>query len=208
MDGGSIPPISTVPSREGEERETAVTLIGGGIVPVLLVVSGPPGTGKSTVADLVAPRLPAVRLSIDDLEDAMRACGLSAEETGVAAYEAVRAAAQQNLVLGSDVVVDAVNASTAARETWRRAAGASGTVLLLAVIDPPALSAMHRARLEGRARGFGALPEPRWDEVERLMAATEPWPHDAIRLSADRPAHELADDLVAAVSRRRASGSA
>ena len=47
--------------------------------------------------------------------------------TGVAAYEAVRAAAEQNLRLGCTVIVDAVNDSEPARDTWRRAGAATGT---------------------------------------------------------------------------------
>jgi Mg-chelatase subunit ChlI len=49
--------------------------------PVLVVLSGPPGVGKSTVADAVAALHPAVRLSIDDVEEAMLACGLDPDRT-------------------------------------------------------------------------------------------------------------------------------
>jgi predicted kinase len=70
------------------------------IVVALIVLSGPPGVGKSTVADALAALHPAARLSIDDVEEAMRACGIPDAQTGVAAYEVVRAAAEQNLAIG------------------------------------------------------------------------------------------------------------
>jgi len=90
---------------------------------MLIVISGLPGTGKTAVAAGVAARLRAVHLSIDTVEDAMLGAGLAPGwQTGVAAYEATRAAAEQNLALGRDVVVDAVNDSEPARQTWRRAA--------------------------------------------------------------------------------------
>ncbi|MDQ1699643.1 MAG: hypothetical protein QOG34_1506, partial [Frankiaceae bacterium] len=64
-----------------------------------------------------------VHLSIDAVEDALLGAGLARDQTtGIAAYEAVRAAAEQNLLLGRLVIVDAVNDTTAARRTWTNAA--------------------------------------------------------------------------------------
>jgi predicted kinase len=77
---------------------------------VLIVISGLPGTGKTAVAAGIAARLNAVHLSIDTAEDAMLGAGLpSGWETGVAAYEVTRAAAEQNLALGWDVVIELIS---------------------------------------------------------------------------------------------------
>lgn len=73
----------------------------------LVVVSGLPGVGKTSVAEIVATRTRSVHLSIDAVEESILACGLpSGWQVGVAAYEAVRAMAEQNLLLGHDVIVD------------------------------------------------------------------------------------------------------
>jgi predicted kinase len=165
-------------------------------MPVLLVLSGPPGIGKSTLGDAVAALHPAVRLSIDDVEEAMLACGLAAAETGVAAYEVVRAAAEQNLALGTDVVVDAVNDSEPARLTWTRAAAATGAHLVIAVLSMDDATA-HRRRLEGRTRPFVRIPEPTWDEVTARSASAAPWDDDVLHLDASRPSHELARAVLA-----------
>jgi predicted kinase len=144
---------------------------------VLIVVSGLPGTGKSAVAEAVAAGAGAVQLSIDVVEDALLGAGLRPGwETGVAAYEVVRAAAEQNLALGRTVVVDAVNDSEPARQTWRDAAASAGVEVRFVVLvcsDP----LEHRARLERRRRGFRHLPEPTWARVEAI--AYTPWsdPH-------------------------------
>ena len=79
---------------------------------MLVVISGLPGTGKSAVATEVAREVGGVHLSIDTVEDALLGAGFPHSwTTGVAAYEAVRSAAEQNLDLGRIVVVDAVNDS-------------------------------------------------------------------------------------------------
>jgi predicted kinase len=166
-------------------------------VTALIVLSGPPGIGKSTVADAVAALHPAVRLSIDDVEEAMLACGLTPEQTGVAAYEVVRAAAEQNLAQGLGVVVDAVNDSEPARETWRRAARATGADLLQVVLAMDD-ARTHRARLEGRSRPFVRLAEPTWASVAGARPA--PWGDEALRLDAARPAEELARAVLAALA--------
>lgn len=153
---------------------------------VLVVISGLPGTGKSAVAAEVARRLGAVHLSIDSVEDALLGAGMEPGwTTGVAAYEAVRAAAEQNLRLGRTVIVDAVNDSEPARDTWRRAGAATGTTPHFFVLEL-ADTAEHRRRLEGRARGLAHVGEPSWSDVRSRAEAFEPWqgPHDWIDASA------------------------
>jgi predicted kinase len=164
---------------------------------VLIVISGLPGTGKSAVAAELAARLGAVHLSIDPVEDALLGAGLPRSwETGVAAYEAARVMAEQNLALGASVVVDAVNDSEPARETWRMAAARTRAELafvLLALDDEPE----HRRRLESRRRDLAHVPEPTWDEVTARAAAYAPWPDGTcLRVDARRPVDAVALELV------------
>ena len=165
----------------------------------LFVLSGPPGVGKSTVADALAALHPATRLSIDDVEEAMLACGVPAASTGIAAYEVVRAAAEQNLALGQDVIVDAVNDSEPARETWSRAAAVTGAELVIAVLAIEDRD-LHRSRLEGRVRPFVRIAEPIWSAVQERTAASAPWGDDVLRLDAALPATDLARQVLVAIT--------
>lgn len=169
----------------------------------LIVVSGLPGAGKTSVAEVVAARTRSVHLSIDAVEESLLACGLpSGWQVGVAAYEAVRAMAEQNLRLGHDVIVDAVNDSEEARQTWRTAASRTGAFLEfvhLMISD----AREHERRLSGRDRGLVFVGEPSWTDVERRRADYAVWSDDVLEFdTAARAADEIADALVVRFSRR------
>jgi predicted kinase len=166
---------------------------------VLVVVSGLPGVGKTTVARGVAGRLRAVHLSVDAVEDGLLEAGLEpGRTTGVAAYEAVAAAARQNLVLGTTVGVDAVNDSDGARATWRRAAAGAGVEVRFFVLLPPS-KAEHQRRLRVRDRGHRHVQEPSWLDVVDRARDYEPSGDAAVALDATAPAEALADDVLAAL---------
>jgi predicted kinase len=173
---------------------------------VLVVLSGLPGTGKSAVATALATHLGAVHLSIDPIEDALLGAGLPRSwETGVAAYEAARVVTEANLALGLTVVVDAVNDSEPARDTWRAAAAATGSdpvFVVLALED----GVEHRRRLETRVRGLENVPEPSWDDVTARAAAYAPWAEgECLQVDARRPVEDLVVELVGRLAGEPAS---
>lgn len=164
---------------------------------MLVVVSGLPGTGKSAVAADLAARLSAVHLSIDPIEDALIGAGLPQSwQTGTAAYEAARAVAEQNLVLGRTVVVDAVNDSEPARETWRVGSARAGVSLAFVPLTLDD-EAEHRRRLEGRVRDLAHVREPSWDDVRARAAASAPWADGTcLRVSAEGSVDQLVIEVM------------
>lgn len=163
--------------------------------PVLIVISGLPGVGKTTLAAALADRIRAIHLSVDSVEEAMLGAGLEPGwTTGVAAYEAVRAAAEQNLRLGHTVVVDAVNDSAAARQTWREATSATLSVLRFVLLLPPP-PPEHQRRLSQRRRGLSHVQDPTWEQVVARSQTYEEWTDSAIKLPASASLDSLLDRL-------------
>ena len=167
---------------------------------VLIVISGLPGVGKTTLAAALARRIRSTHVSVDAIEDALLSAGCEPGwTTGVAAYEAARAAAEQNLALGQTVVVDAVNDSDGARQTWRRAATSTGAVLRFVLLRPPRPEE-HQRRLRDRTRPLLHVPEPSWDRVVERALAYEPWSDPLIEVSAQETVAALVERLVLAQS--------
>ncbi|WP_052357654.1 AAA family ATPase [Leifsonia aquatica] len=99
-------------------------------VPVLVVMAGLPGSGKSTIGEIVASRIGATPISVDPIEASILRAGIDADQpTGLAAYLVADTLAEQVLVSGRSVVVDAVNAVEPARLQWRDLAERCGVAL-------------------------------------------------------------------------------
>ena len=86
---------------------------------MLIVFSGLPGTGKTTISQLLARRCSATYLRMDSIEQAMKSPMAEHGEVGIGGYLVAYQIAKANLMLGSTVVVDAVNPVQVVRQTWR-----------------------------------------------------------------------------------------
>ena len=157
---------------------------------MLIVFAGLPGTGKTTLARLIAGQMRATFLRIDTIEQAIRASGVLAGEVGPSGYLVGYALAEANLVLGQDVVADSVNPLAITREAWRQAAAnASVPCIEIEVVcsDP----AEHRRRVETRVTDVAGLQLPSWEAVQRRDY--EPW--DRPRLVVDTAGRSVAETL-------------
>lgn len=136
---------------------------------LLVEFGGLPATGKSTLARRLAVDTAAVWLRIDEIEGALRRNGLTADQTGVAAYSVAHDVAAGHLRRGLTVIADAVNPVAEARAGWRelaRSAGSRHVVIETVCPDP----AEHRRRVETRGDDLPGWSYPDWSEVRAAAA--------------------------------------
>ncbi len=95
---------------------------------MLIVFSGLPGTGKTTIARTLAPHLAATYLRIDSIEQGLRDAGLA--QVGKAGYQIALQLAEANLALGNRVLADCVNPVQESRQAWQALASRQGVRLL------------------------------------------------------------------------------
>lgn len=154
---------------------------------MLVVFSGLPGTGKTTISRALATRLSATYLRVDEIEQVLRSAGFLGNDVGPAGYAIGNALAASNLAIGQTVIVDCVNPVRESRQGWRATAKRAKTTLLEVEVvcsDP----VEHRRRVEQRSSEIDRLALPSWLAV--LDRDYSPWhdPHvviDTARLAAN-----------------------
>jgi predicted kinase len=170
-------------------------------VTMLVVFSGLPGTGKTTIAGRLAARRAAIYLRIDVIEQAIRGAGVLAGDVGPAGYLVANALAASNLANGLTVIADCVNPVRESREGWRAtAARAQAKLVEVEVVcsDP----AEHRRRIETRETDVDGLILPTWHDI--LERDYVPWdePHLVIDTARVSP-----DEAIAVIERQMAAVS-
>lgn len=95
-------------------------------MPRLVMMSGLPGSGKSTLSRLLAARTGAELLRVDVFEQDLRNTHGQDFDVGAMGYRQGYDLAAHYLAAGKDVIADAVNAVEAARQGWRDVASAAG----------------------------------------------------------------------------------
>jgi predicted kinase len=163
---------------------------------MLIVIAGLPGSGKSTLADDLASALHCAVLGVDQAQAAMWRAGISqSEPTHHAAYLVAEALAAEQLALGHDVIIDAVNGPEHARDRWRRLAGRSQVELKFIEVHCSD-EQLHRRRLVHRVRQIEGFPEPTWDEILRRRKEFPAWTDNRLTLDT---VNERPDNLKAAL---------
>jgi predicted kinase len=149
---------------------------------MLIVVAGLPGSGKSTMAVDLGRALNCAVLGVDQAEAAMWRAGVSrSAPTHHAAYLVVAALAAEQLALGHDVIVDAVNGPEPARAQWRDLAGQMNAELKFIVVECGD-DRVFRDRLEHRSRNIAGFPEPTWEGVLRRRAEFPAWTDERLTI--------------------------
>lgn len=142
----------------------------------MIVVSGLPGAGKSTVATSLADEFNATLLSKDVIEAALWRSNVRRDQNSFwVSHEIMNALATDAVRRGHHVIIDSVATTEEVRRDWRnlaRRGGAAFVVIVCTCSD----EAVHRSRLGGRDRGIAGWPELEWGDVEQVARRFEPWP--------------------------------
>lgn len=160
---------------------------------MLLVLSGLPGVGKTTIAREVATAIGAVHLRIDSIEQVLRDAGIEVEGEG---YAVAYAVAEDNLRVGRSVIADCVNPWPSTRNAWVAVAGRAG-VPVVNVEIMCSDETEHRRRVESRAPDIAGHILPTWAEV--VARDYRPW--DGERLVIDTARSDVYESVNAILTR-------
>lgn len=159
----------------------------------LIIFSGLPGTGKSTLAEAIGRDLGIPVFAKDWLEAALLRSKLKStcedKSLGFAGYELLTILAQRQLMLNQSAILDSVAAVKTLRTTWQELAKqnyANYYVIECICSD----ESIHRARLRERQRNIPGWHELEWSEVERVKGYYSAWEGERLVLDMVNPFNE------------------
>lgn len=156
---------------------------------MLIMFSGLPGAGKTTIAKALAAKHAATYIRVDEIEHALKQHWGDGREIGATGYVVAFAMASSNLKLGNMVVADSVNPVPESRQGWRDAARG---VRLLEVEVICSDGEEHRRRVEARLPDIDGFKVPTWASV----ASHHYVPWDSSRLILDTAILSESDAII------------
>ena len=169
--------------------------------PVFIILSGLPGTGKSTIARAVGRALPAIVVESDFVRKSLfPQPDYSAQESRFT-HAVCRAVARQLLKKGYSVISDATNLKEWHRSLLVRIAEQSSATTLIVQLTAP--QPVIRARL--RHRFIRRLPDDHsdanWTVYELLLAEVQTIKRKHLRIDTSRALDTSVERIVAAARR-------
>ena len=151
----------------------------------LIIFSGLPGTGKSSLAEAVGRNLLIPVFAKDWLEATLLKCELLPSNPdkplGSAGYEILTVLAERQLMLGQSVILDSVAGTQSIRRSWRSLATqyqAEWRVIECICSEEP----FHQAKLKTRQRHIPGWHELEWSDVEKVKSYYSSWEEDRLIL--------------------------
>lgn len=165
---------------------------------MLIILSGMPGVGKTTIGKLLAKKLQAVYLRIDSIEQAIRNAALLNESGGVQqvfaeGYMSAYAVAKDNLELGLTVIADSVNSIEITREDYRAVADSCNRPYLEVELICSDKN-IHKQRVETRTPTLPGHKLPTWQEV--LDRDYDTWKVNPLRIDTAKMLPDKAVELI------------
>jgi predicted kinase len=131
---------------------------------MLIIFSGLPGVGKTTIARELARQIDAVHLRIDSIEQVILDFfdgNLTLDDIG---YRVAYSVAEDNLQIGRTVIADSVNPIRLTRDSWVNVAKRAG-VKAAKIEVTCSIPEEHRLRVEARTADIPSMKMPTWADV-------------------------------------------
>lgn len=178
-------------------------------IPRMVLVGGPPGSGKTTLAAWIGEHLGAEVLATDRTRPPRRrgstppdAAARYSDAARAAVYDAMLARASSELCMGRSVVLDATWQTATMRDRAARTATEASADLIALACDAP--EPVRTARIDARIARGGSDSEATAEVGRILAAAQDPWP-DAARVDTSgspEQSREAAGRILATARRR------
>lgn len=156
--------------------------------PTLILFAGMPGSGKTTLARMVARELRLPIFSKDRMQRVLRDHHLTAENTGDG-YYIILDLADEQLNLGVSVILDATfpldHFRTVANEIALRHSAHFCAIYCYNSDDD-----VWRKRMEKRVQYVPGWRPVGWEDVLRMRTYYQPWGDNALALDSMRPPEE------------------
>ena len=161
----------------------------------MIIFSGLPGTGKSTLAETVGRQLGIPVFAKDWLEASLISSGLGSnddlKQLGFAGYELLTVLAERQFMLNQSVILDSVASTQNIRTKWFQLAeqyGAERLVIECICSD----ERIHRTRLKDRRRNIPGWHELEWADIEKVKQYYAAWEEEHLVLDMVNPFDENA----------------
>lgn len=134
--------------------------------PVLIVLSGLPGTGKTYFGRKLAEKLPFVTLESDSLRKTLFAVPTYVPEESSRLFQAIHLLLEKLLNQGISIILDATNLSEKNREQLYNIAERRSVKLILVKLEAP--PELVRARLQKRQRDVTSRSDADWEVYKQM----------------------------------------
>jgi len=139
--------------------------------PVLVLVSGLPGTGKTHFSKELSKILPFVTLESDVLRRVLNKNPDHSKPESKRLFSAIHSLCERLLSEGSSVIADATNLTEKHRQHFYGIADRAGRKLIIVYTEAP--SALVKERLDNRAKEAGNNSDADWKIYQRMKKSVD-----------------------------------